>query len=213
MNGRFAFHLGSLVVAVVALSGCVSPTVVLEPSIPTIAPSAAPDSARTAPLAVNVTQVTNQASKYEEKSDKILVGKSESLGVHLSDIWMQEPPATFVKRLLEASLKSWGYQVSPAEAQLRIDARVNKFSIDSRAASAIEFQADGAIDADVIVNRATGATLYKGNYRGSCTQRTATQFPSKDYLEALFNRCVVDFQKQLQSDEKLRSALRAGTQM
>jgi hypothetical protein len=158
---------------------------------------------------VDGTEIGYQVSKYEEKGDKTLIGRSESLGVHLSDIWVEEPPPVFVKRLLENTLTAWGYKVLSGNELNQLHGQVNKFSLESRAINALEFQADGAIDVDLDVRLANGTQLYKGNFIGACTYRSATKIPNKENLEKLFNRCVKEFQKQLESDSALRSALSA----
>lgn len=189
------------------LGGCASPSIVLQPGLPPVASSSAAGTPRTISLAVDGTEISYQASKYEEKGDKTLIGKSESLGVHLSDIWVEEPPPVFVKRLLENTLTAWGYKVLSGKELNQLHGHVNRFSLESRAINALEFQADGAIDVDLDVSQANGTQLYKGHFVGACTYRTATEIPNKENMEKLFNRCIEEFQKQLESDSKLRSAL------
>jgi len=148
-----------------------------------------------------------QLSKFEEKGDKTLIGKSESLGVHLSDIWVEEPPTTFVRRLLQEDLKAWGYKVSSGKEPIQLNAQVNKFSLGSRAISAVEFQADGAIDVTVTVSRADGTEVYKGRYVGTCTRKTASEFPTSEYMEKVFGQCIDEYEKKVRSDGRLRAAL------
>jgi hypothetical protein len=156
---------------------------------------------------IDGTETNPQASQYEEKGDKTPVGKSESLGVHMSDLWIAEPPPVFIKRLLQSDLTAWGYNVVPGSQQNQLHGHVNKFSLESRAASAIQFQADGMIDVDLEVTQADGKSKYKGHYVGICTRTTATEMPTQDYLSKLFDSCVDAFQKQLESDTNLRAAL------
>jgi hypothetical protein len=208
MNARVRPRIALLLsLAVVALGGCVSGDIVLQPGVPAQAPVTAQTSVAPAPLAVEAIAEPSPASKYEERSDKTLIGRSESLGVHLSDIWMEETPTTFVKRLVEASVQRWGYRIANAPGLLKLQVRITKLAMESRAINALQFQADGAIDADLNVSRPDGAALYSGHYRGACTQTTASETPGKEYLQQVFDRCVKDFQAKLESDAALRQAL------
>ena len=207
MNKSYRATLIFLSIIGLGLGGCASPNIVLQPDLPPVASFSTTGTTRTISLAVDGTEIGYQVSKYEEKGDKTLIGRSESLGVHLSDIWVEEPPPVFVKRLLENTLTAWGYKVLSGNELNQLHGQVNKFSLESRAINALEFQADGAIDVDLDVSLANGTQLYKGNYIGACTYRSATKIPNKENLEKLFNRCVKEFQKQLESDSKLRSAL------
>lgn len=202
--------LPALLLAAVALGGCVGGDIVLQPSVPAQAPLTAPPAVSTAPLTVEATAVPAPAGKYEERSDKTLMGRSESLGVQLGDIWTQERPELFVKRLVEATVQRWGYRTASSGAPLKLQVRTTKFAIDSRAINALQFQADGAIDAELNVSRRDGAALYSGHYRGACTQTTATEMPGREYLQQVFDRCVKDLQAKLESDAALRQALDAG---
>jgi len=192
-----------LALAALALGGCASPNIILEAQLPSGAPPAAGKGA----LAVEAVAAEAPGSKYEEKSDKTLIGNSESLGVHLSDIWLQDTRAAFVKRLVTASLEGWGYRVSSAPGQPKVQVRANKVAMESKAINMFQFQADGAIDADLDVSRPDGSTLYRGHYKSECTQTTATETPSKEYLQKIFDRCVSGFQAQLDADAALREAL------
>ena len=211
MSGGGIARIGLVALTVVALGGCVSPDIVLQPKVLAQRQEPAQASAPAAALTVEAGAAESPASKYEERSDKTLIGRSESLGVHLSDISMQEAPAAFVKRVVESSLEYWGYRPSSAGGLLKVQVRVNKFSMDSRAINAFQFQSDGAIDADLNVSRTDGAALYSGHYQSACTQTTASQMPSKEYLEQIFDRCVKDFQAKLESDASLRAALQTGS--
>jgi len=199
-----------LVLAAVVLGGCVAGDIVLQPSVPAQAPLAEPPPVATAPLTVEAVAERLPAGKYEERSDKTLMGRSESLGVHLGDIWTQERPELFVKRLVEASLQRWGYRTASSAAPLKLQVRTTKFAIGSRALNALQFQADGAIDAELNVSRPDGAALYSGHYRGICTQTTASEMPGKEYLQQVFDRCAKDFQAKVESDAALRRALDTG---
>jgi hypothetical protein len=149
-----------------------------------------------------------QLSRYEERGEKTQIGRSESLGVHLSDLWIEEPPPIFVKRMLENNLKAWGYQVATSQPKVQLHGQVNKFSLDNRAINIFEFQADGVIDVGLNVVK-DGVVAHKGNYVGSCSYRTATEIPGQERMEKLFNACVGEFQKRLDEDSKLRAALSA----
>ena len=210
MKARRSAGIALRLLAVVALGGCVSPDIVLQPSVPAPAPMTAPASARAAALIVEAVAQHSPASQYEERSDKTLIGRSESLGVHLSDIWIEQSPETFVKRLVEASVQRWGYRTASSAGSLKLQVRVRKFAMDSRAINALQFQADGAIDADVNLSRPDGAALYSGHYAGACTQTTGSKMPGKEYLQHVFDGCVKDFQAKLESDAALRQALEAG---
>lgn len=117
---RTIARIGLLALGMAALAGCVSSDIVLEANVP--APAAPPSAA--AP-AVTVETVVAQppAAKHEEPGDKTLIGRSESLGVHLSDIWMREAPAAFAGRLVEASIARWGYRVASSGASLKLRVR------------------------------------------------------------------------------------------
>jgi uncharacterized lipoprotein YajG len=188
------------------LSGCTTPNIVLQPTLPAVVSSSAGDFG---PISVSMAEaeLNPKTGQYEEKGDKVFIGRSESLGAHISDFWVEEPPDIFVKRLLENDLKAWGFTVSADEQQKRLHGRVNKFSLDSRSINPFEFQADGVIDVDLEVSRASGNQLYKGHYAGTCTHRTATEMPNKKNMEKLFSNCLEEFQKRLQEDANLRSAL------
>jgi uncharacterized lipoprotein YajG len=189
------------------LGGCASPNIVLQPTLPALPSSSAPETLGTVSLAVSGTERNPQGSRYEEKGDKTLIGNSESLGVHLSDFWVQEPPHMFVKRLLEDDLRAWGFKVSADKEQKQLRAHVNTFSLKNRAISLLEFQVDGVIDVDSEVSRADGTQLYQGHHVGTCTHRTATEMPNQENMEKVFNRCVEEFQKHLEEDGNLRAAL------
>lgn len=199
-----------LLSVVVALGGCVSGDIVLKPGVPREASPTTQASAPTVPVTVEAIAEQPTAGKYEERSDKTLIGTSESLGVHLSDIWMEERPESFVKRLVEASVQRWGYRTEGAAGPLELQVRMAKLAIGSRAINALQFQAEGAIDAELTVSRRGGHALYSRHYRGACTQTTATEMPSKEYLQQIFDRCVKDFQASVESDAALRRALVAG---
>lgn len=191
----------------IGLGGCASPNIVIQPMLP--APTAAHPSAsiNTVRLVIDSTETNPQLNKYEEKSNKTKIGKSESLGVHLSDFWLEEPPPVFVQHLLEKNLKAWGYMAVTDNEQILLQVHLNKFSLESRAINIFQFQADGVIDIDLEVTKKNAPTHYKGHYVGMCTYRTATDVPNKTNMEKLFNQCVEEFQKQLESDLKLRAAL------
>lgn len=190
------------------LSGCASPNIMLKPPLP--APAAQPVSAGAGPvwLVVAGTEAGSRPSRYEERGDKTQIGRSESLGVHLSDLWMEEPPPVFVKRMLENNLKAWGYQVATSPQKVQLHGLVNKFSLDNRAINIFEFQADGVIDVELSVAK-DGLSTYKERYVGTCTFRTATEIPGQERMEKLFNACVAEFQKRLDGDNRLRAALSA----
>lgn len=210
MNTRRRIEIALRLLAVVALGGCVSPDIVLQPTLPAQASAIAQASAPAAALTVEAVAERSPASKYEERSDKTLIGKSESLGVHLSDIWIEQSPETFVKRLVEASVQRWGYRTASSAGSLKLQVRIRKLAMDSRAINALQFQADGAIDADLDISRPDGAPLYRGHYQGACTQTTASEMPGKEYLQQIFDRCVKDLQAKLESDAALRQTLEAG---
>lgn len=205
---RAACALVSL--ALLWLGACAEPNIVLQPALPATA-TPAPQTHGTVVLTVTGTGANARAGKYEEEGSKVYVGNSESLGVHLSDIWLGESPARFVRRLLESDLRSLGYEVLPGRdaAHDRVEGYVNRFSITSRAINPVQFQADGVIDIDVSVNRSDGARLYKGHYVGTCMFRTATEIPNQTNLGKLLGRCVDDLQRHLHSDASLRAALSA----
>lgn len=211
MNAGRMMRIGLLAVAALALGGCTSPNIVLEPSLLTAALAPAQPSARPATVTVEAGVMESPTSKYEESSEKTLIGKSESLGIHLSDIWIEERPATFLKRLVQADMEHWGYRVTSSGGELNVQVRVNKFSMGSRAINAFQFQADGVIDATLNVTRSDGTNLYSGHYRADCTRKTASEMPRKEYLQKIFDHCVSDFQVRLQSDGALRAALQAGS--
>jgi uncharacterized lipoprotein YajG len=195
----------AVVSIVLGLAGCASPTVVIEPVFP--APATPPVAGRgSVQLVMEGTETTAQLSRYEERGEKTMIGKSDSLGVHLSDFWVNDPPPVIMKRMLEKNLKTWGYQVAENPQPIQLRARVAKFSLDSRAISMVEFQADGVIEVDLVVLR-DGAQTYKGQYSGTCTFRTATQIPNKENMDKLFNQCAREFQKTLDADNMLRAAL------
>jgi hypothetical protein len=196
-----------VIISVVALGGCASPNILIQPTLPGPATPPASGNPGTVWLVVDGTETSPQAGKYEEKGAWTPVGKSESLGVHLSDIWMEEPPPVFVKRMLENNLKAWGYKVISSNDRVQLHGHVNKFSLNSKAISALELQADGVIDVDLELTPANAAPLFKGHYVGTCTHRSATAIPNKENMEKLFSGCVEKFQKQLEEDTKLRAAL------
>jgi uncharacterized lipoprotein YajG len=193
-----------LATALLALSGCVSPTIAINPSLP-----APPVSSSPAPGVDVRVEVRDAAggSRFEEKSDKTLIGKSDSLGVHLSDFWMEEPPARFVQRLIEANLKAWGHRIVPSGERMHVRGQVNRLSLNSKAISALEFQADGVIDVFVEVIPKDARPGYRRQYVGTCTFRTATSLPTKENMERVFNQCVDDLQKRISEDGALRAAL------
>jgi uncharacterized lipoprotein YajG len=193
-----------LAVLGLGLGGCASPNIVLQPTIPAVAPST-PENQATVSLAVGANE--KAASRYEEKGDKTLIGTSESLGVHISDFWVEEPPQMFIKRLLENDLKAWGFKVAPGNERNQLHGRVNKFSLQSRSISALEFQADGVIEVDLEVSQANGTAVYQNRFVGTCTHRTATEMPTKNNMERVFGACVEDFQKKVEGDANLRTAL------
>lgn len=191
----------------IGLGGCASPNIVIQPMLP--APTAAHPSANinAVRLVMDNTETNPQLNKYEEKSNKTIIGKSESLGVHLSDFWLEEPPSVFVQHLLEKNLKAWGHMAVTDNEQILLQVHLNKFSLESHAINIFQLQADGVIDVDLEVTKKNAPTHYKGHYVGICTYRTATEVPNKINMEKLFNQCVEEFQKQLESDLKLRTAL------
>jgi len=206
MNAQGRRGIALLLLLAVALGGCVSGDIVLKPAVS----SQAPATGATVALAVEAITEQQPAGKYEERGDKTLVGTSESLGVHLSDIWIQERPESFVKRLVEASVHRWGYRTEGAAGALKLEVRMAKLAMGSRAINALQFQADGAIDAELNVSGRDGPVLYSRHYRGACTQTTATEGPGEEYLQKVFDRCVKDFQANLESDAALRRALDTG---
>ena len=188
------------------LAGCASPNIVITPNLPAPATQPVTEKLGAMQLVLEGTENIQQLSRYEERGEKTQIGRSESLGVHLSDFWVEEPPPVIVKRMLENNLKAWGYQVVTNQQKVQLHGRVNKFALDSRAISPVEFQADGIIDVDLNVVR-DGTQTYKGHYVGTCTFKTATQIPNKDNMEKLFNSCFAEFQKRLDEDNMLRAAL------
>lgn len=190
------------------LSGCVSPTIVIKPPLPVPATPLASVSAGPVWLVVAGTEIGPQLSRYEERGERTQIGRSESLGVHLSDLWMEEPPPVFVKRMLENNLKAWGYQLATSPQKVQLHGLVNKFSLDNRAINIFEFQADGVIDVELSVTK-DGLSAYKERHVGTCTFRTATEIPGQERMEKLFNACVAEFQKRMDEDNRLRSALSA----
>lgn len=199
--GKAAFVIS----IIIGLAGCASPTIVIEPYFP--APATPPIVGHgSVQLVIEGTEAIAQLSRYEERGEKTQIGRSESLGVHLSDFWVNEPPPAIIKRILENSLKTWGYQVAAGPQPVQLHGRVNEFALDSRAISMIEFQADGLIDVDLNVIK-NGSSAYKGHYAGTCTFKTATQIPGKENMEKLFNNCIREFQKRLDEDNLLRAAL------
>jgi uncharacterized lipoprotein YajG len=199
-------HFGPVLLiaaGLLALCGCASPTIVINPSLPAPALSSSPGPG------VDVRLDVREAagSRFEEKSDKTLIGKSESLGVHVSDFWMEEPPARFVQRLIEANLKAWGHRVVQNGERVYMRAQVNRVSLDNKAVSALEFQADGMIDVVLEVVAKDSKPGYRRQYLATCTFRTATSLPNKDNMERTFNQCVDEFQKRISEDGALRAAL------
>ena len=192
-----------------ALGGGASPNIVIQPSLPISVAINPPGNLSTVRLVMDGTEPTPQLNRYEEKSDKVQIGDSESLSVHLSDFWLQEPPQVFIQRVLENDLKTWGYKVVTDKEQIQLHGHLNKFSLISRAINLFEFQADGMIDVELEAIKGNAIPHYKGHYVGMCTYKTATEIPNKVNMEKLFNKCVEEFQKQLESDLKLRAALSA----
>jgi len=192
-----------------ALGGCASPNIVIQPALPVPATINSSGSLNTVRLVMDGTESTPQLNQYEEKSDKAQIGDSESLGVHLSDFWLEEQPPVFIQRVLENDLKAWGYKVVTDKEQIQLHGHLNKFSLQSRAINLFQFQADGMIDVELEVVKVNAPPYYKGHYVGMCTYKTATEIPNKANMEKLFNQCVEEFQKQLESDLKLRAALSA----
>jgi uncharacterized lipoprotein YajG len=196
-----------IVPAVIAfvLAGCVSPNIVLNPNIPSPATAPVGEERGFVELIVDGTEDTQQLSSYEEKTDRTQIGRSESLGVHLSDFWVEEPPPVTFKRILENNLKVWGFQATTDQQRLKLHGRVNKFSLDNRAINAFEFQADGIIDVDLDLT-INGIQAYKKHYVETCTFKTAS-IPNKEKMDKVFNDCVVQIQKRLDEDDELRNAL------
>lgn len=193
-----------LATALLALTGCVSPTIAINPSL-----SAPPVSSSAGP-GVDVRLDVREAaagSRFEEKGDKTLIGKSESLGVHLSDFWMEEPPAKFVQRLVEANLKAWGHRIVASGERMHVRGQLNRLSLNNKAISALEFQADGVIDVLLEVVPKDAGPGYRRQYVSSCTFRTATSMPNKENMERMFSQCVEDLQKRISEDGALRAAL------
>lgn len=191
--------------ALLALWGCASPSIVIEPSVPT--PEARAAAGPNVDVRLNLREAQSPAARFEEKREKTLLGRSESLGVHLSDFWMEEPAARFVQRLLESHVKSWGHRVVADNEQVQLRGQVNRLSLNSKAISAFEFQADGAIDVELEVVPKDAAPRYRRQYVATCTFRTATSIPNKDNMDKMFNNCVADFQKRIAEDGALRAAV------
>lgn len=192
-----------------ALGGCASPSIVIQPALPVTAAINPSGSLNTVRLVMDGTEPTPQLNQYEEKSGKVQIGDSESLGVHLSDFWLEEQPPVFIQRVLENDLKAWGYKIVADKEQIQLHGHLNKLSLKNRAINPFEFQADGVIDVELEVIKENSTPYYKGHYVGVCTYKTATEIPNKVNMERLFNKCVEEFQKQLESDLKLRAALSA----
>ena len=188
------------------LTACASPNIVIKPAVSVPASTAVAGMSRNVRLDI-VGGEAAQGSRFEEKSDKARLGRSDSLGVHLSDIWIEDPPASFVRRLLEADLKAFGHSVGTNPEYFLVHGQVKRLSLDSKAANLLEFQADGVIEADVDISRPGAAPHYRGHYLATCTFRTATSVPNKENMEKLFNQCVEQFQRQVMDDAKLRAAL------
>jgi hypothetical protein len=188
------------------LAGCVSPNIVLNPIVPTPGTAQVSGSLGSVQLIVDGTENIQQLSSYEGRSKKTHIGKSESLGVHLSDFWVVESPPLIIKRMLENNLKTWGYQVTTNTHPVQLHGHVNKYALNNKAINYFQFQADGVIDVDLLVVKNSIQT-YKGHYVGTCTFKTASQAPNKDNMEKLFNSCVTEFQKRLDEDNLLRAAL------
>ena len=182
------------------LNGCISRDIIIKPSLPSEMSSTDVETPRTVSLTVYDT-------RYGNKSGKTLIGESESLGVHISDIWLEEPPPVFVKRLLENIITPWGYRVSSGKELNQLSGHINRFFIESKAINVLQFQFSGVIDVDLSVHQENGTELYNGNFVGTCKRVTATEVAGKDNLEKLFNLCIEEFQKQLESDIKLRYSL------
>lgn len=189
------------------LNGCASPTIILAPSIP--APDAAA-SGTASDVRIDVREKASPAAAFEEKRDKPLIGKSESLGVHMSDFYLDSPPSSLIQRLLESNVKAWGHRIVSEKEQAELRALVNRLTLNSRAISAFEFQADGAIDVAVEVLRKDAKPGYRQQYAATCTWRSATSVPGKENMERTFDQCVADLQKRISGDTGLRAALSAG---
>jgi hypothetical protein len=127
--------------------------------------------------------------------------------VQLSDFWMEEPPASFVQRLVEANLRAWGYNIVPTGEKMQVRGEVNRFSLNSKAISALEFQADGVIDVVLEALPKPAGPAYRQQYVATCTFRTATSIPNAENMQRLFDQCVDDLQKRITSDSALRGAL------
>jgi uncharacterized lipoprotein YajG len=184
------------------LGGCAapSPNIVLQPAIPAVVPSTQENQIT---VSVTVGMHERRGSQYEEKGDKALIGDSEWLGIRKKDFWVEEPPETFIKRLLENDLQAWGFKVSAINERNQLRGRVNKFSLQGRS-----FEVDGVIDVDLEVDRADGTQIYKNHFVGTCTHGTAGPgWQTKDSLEGVFGACVEEFQKKIETDANLRTAL------
>lgn len=189
-----------------ALGGCASPTIVLKPTLPPPATPAVAVKQGTVQLIVDGAGGSPQLSRYEERGDKTQIGSSESLGVHLSDFWVKEPPPKLIQRMLENNLRAWGFRVTTKPQPIQLHGHVNEFSLNSKARSLVEFQADGVVDIDLdVIN--DGTRSYRGHYVGTCTFKTATQIPNETNMGRLFNVCLANLQKRLDEDGRLRAAL------
>lgn len=189
----------------IVLAGCASPNIVLIPNIPSPAAKGDDVDRGSVQLIVDGTEGSQQLSSYEETTDKTQVGRSESLGVHLSDFWVEEAPPFIVKGMLENNLKAWGYQITPDQQRTKLHGQVNQFALNNRAINAFQFQADGVIDINLSVFK-DDLQAYKINYVETCTFKTAS-IPGKENMNKVFNECVAQIQKRLDEDKKLRAAL------
>ena len=192
--------------ALMVLNGCASPNIILTPSIP------APDGAATgaaADVRIRVGESASASSAFEEKRDNPLIGRSESLGVHLSDFYLDGPSPRLVQRLLESNVKAWGHRIVPDKEQAELRAQVSRLTFNSRAISAFELQADGVIDVALEVVRKDARPGYRQQYVATCTWRSATSVPGKENMERVFDQCVADLQKRIEADAGLRAALSA----
>lgn len=196
-------RVGLLAALGAMLSACVSPSITLKPAAPAPAVSSAGPG-----VAVRLeVGDSSSRSRFEESGDKWLIGTSESLGVHLSDFWLAEPPARLVQRLVEADVNAWGHRVVPNGEQVQVRGQVNRVALNSRAINAFEFQADGVIDVVLrVVPKGTGRE-YRQQYVATCTFRSATSIPDQENMEHTFNQCVKEFQKRIAEDRALNAAL------
>ena len=189
----------------IVIAGCAPPNIVLIPSIPSPAATGDGVNRGSVQLVIDGTEDSQKLSSYEETTEKTQVGRSESLGVHLSDFWVEEPPPFIVKSMLENNLKAWGYQAVSDQQRIKLNGPVNQFALNNRAINAFQFQADGVIDIDLSVFK-DGFQTHRINYAETCTFKTASM-PGKENMNKVFNECVAQIQKRLDEDKDLRSAL------